>query len=305
MKPSVVSLIMPALLLLGALLGCSRETEVTGPQTGTKPPSAGLPVYSLAVHPLHNPAKLTQAYQPLIEYLNARMNGARMTLEASRDYANFENKYQSRKPEFLLPNPWQTIQAMKVGYHVIAMAGEPGNFKGIFVVRRDSELKRPGDLKGKSVSYPSHTALAACIMPQYFLHSNGINVNKDIVNRYVGSQESSIMNAYLKLTAAAATWPAPWRAFQKEHPQEAAKMKVIWETESLINNSVMVRNDVPAEVAEQVRTLLLGIDKTREGEMILAGMETARFLPSSDGAYDVVRRYISRFEREVRSVEKQ
>jgi phosphonate transport system substrate-binding protein len=291
-------------LLFGTLSGCSREPEGRGPQFGTKPQPGGVPVYHLAVYPSLNPAKLMQAYQPLIDYLNGRLQGARLALEASRDYAKFEEKYRARRPEFLLPNPWQTLQAMKVGYRVIAMAGEPQDFKGIFVVRRDSSLKRPADLKGKSVSYPSPTALAACIMPQYFLHNHGINVNADIENRYVGSQESSIMNAYLRLTAAGATWPPPWRAFQKDQPREAAELKVIWETESLVNNSVMVRGDVPLEVAQQVRVLLLGLDGTKEGKSILAGMETARFLPASDQEYDVVRRYVSRFEREVRPVEK-
>jgi len=290
--------------LLSTLPGCRPEPEAKGPQFGTKPPSAGLPVYYLTVHPLHNPAKLIQVYQPLIDYLNVRLHGARLTLETSRDYANFENKYQARKPEFLLPNPWQTLQAEKVGYRVIAMAGEPLDFKGIFVVRRDSTLKNPIDLKGKTVSYPSPTALAACIMPQYFLHSHGINVNKDILNRYVGSQESSIMNAYLGKSAAGVTWPPPWRAFQKEHPKETAELKIIWETEPLVNNSVMVRDDVPAQVAEQVRELLIGVDGTTEGRAILTGMETARFLPASNKEYDVVRRYISRFETDVRPVVK-
>jgi len=297
-------IIVALILLLGVLPGCSWEPEGKGPQFGAKPSSPGAPVYHLAVHPLHNPAKLMQAYQPLIDYLNGRLQGARLSLEASRDYANFEEKYHARKIEFLLPNPWQTLQAMKVGYHVIAMAGEPRDFKGIFVVRKDSSLKRPADLKGKSVSYPSPTALAACIMPQYFLHTHGINVNADIENRYVGSQESSIMNVYVGQTAAGATWPPPWRAFQKEHPREAAELKVIWATESLVNNSVMVRNDVPVPVGEQVRALLLGLDRTAEGKSILAGMETARFRPASDGDYDVVRRYVSRFEGEVRPVEK-
>jgi phosphonate transport system substrate-binding protein len=111
------------------------------------------------------------------------------------------------------------------------------------------------------------------------------------------------MNVYLRLTAAGATWPPPWRAFQKDQPREAAELKIIWETETLVNNSVMVRNDVPAQVREQIRALLLGLDGTKEGKTILAGMETARFLPASDQDYDVVRRYVSRFEREVRPVE--
>lgn len=66
----------------------------------------------------------------------------------------------------------------------------------------------------------------------------------------------------------------------------------------------MVRGDVPEQVGEQVRALLLGLDGTKEGESVLAGMETARFLPASDQDYDAVRRYVSRFESEVRPVEK-
>jgi phosphonate transport system substrate-binding protein len=119
------ALICLLLLLLAALLGCNEEPEDKGPRFGEQPPSADAPVYRLAVHPLHNPATLVQAYQPLVDFLNGKLRGARLTLEASRDYANFEEKYQARKPAFLLPNPWQTLQAMRVGYQVIAMAGEP------------------------------------------------------------------------------------------------------------------------------------------------------------------------------------
>lgn len=289
-------------LVAALLFGCSREPEGSGPQFGAAQSLPSQTVYNFAVHPLHNPAKLIEAYQPLVDYLNTHLQEGRLELEASRDYASFEEKYARRGPEFLLPNPLQSLQAMEAGYRVIAMAGEPADFTGIFVVRKDSGLKVPTDLKGKAVSYPSATALAACIMPQYFLHTHGVDVNEDIDNQYVGSQESSIMNAYLGLTAAGATWPTPWRAFQKEHPEEAAQLMVIWETEPLINNSVMVRDDVLPEVADKVTELLLGLDETEEGISILSGMETAHFLPATDMDYEVVRDYVARFEVEVRQV---
>ncbi len=301
MKRNATSIVALALLLLG--LGCEQEPQTPGPKYGVASPDTAA-AYHFAVHPLHNPTKLTQAYQPLIDYLNANLKGARLSLEASRDYANFEEKYQGRKPEFLLPNPWQTLQAMKAGYSVIAMAGEPQDFKGIFIVRKDSDIREPSDLKGKAVSYPSPTALAACIMPQSFLHTQGVNINTDIENQYVGSQESSIMNVYLQKTVAGATWPPPWRAFQKEHPAEAAELKVLWETEPLINNSVMIRDDIPAAIRQQVQTLLVGLHESEQGKTILAGMETARFIAATDRDYEVVRAYVERFEREVRAVEK-
>lgn len=292
-----------SIALGGVLAACDRGPEAEGPRYYAAQSPRAVPLYRFAVHPLHNPQKLAEAYQPLIDYLNRRVEGARFELEASRDYQAYEVKFRARGPEFLLPNPWHTLEAMKAGYGVIAMAGDAEDFKGLIVVRKDSGIRTPADLKGKVVSYPSHTALAACVMPQYFLHAHGIDVNKDIVNHYVGSQESSIMNAYLGESAAAATWPPPWRLFQRDHPKEAAELKVMWETPSLMNNSVMARDDVPPAVRDQVRRLLTGLDREPAGHAILAGMETARFHPSDDAAYHRVREYVARFEKEVRPVE--
>jgi phosphonate transport system substrate-binding protein len=290
------------LALLAAVPACKPSPRGNEPRYGDAPTTTAAVAHYFAVHPLHNPVKLAQAYQPLLDYLNAKRKDYRFTLEASRDYDDFERKYQARQPDILLPNPWQTLQAMNAGYSVIAMAGEPGDFKGLFIVRKDGGIRTPADLKGKAVSYPSPTALAACIMPQAFLHARGLDVNRDIENRYVGSQESSILNVYLKNTAAGATWPPPWRAFLKDHPREAAALAVAWETESLINNSVMVRDDLPAPTREQLQQDLTGLHETVQGRAILAGMETARFLPASNRDYDVVRAYMERFERDVRKV---
>ncbi len=282
---------------------CKQEPTYKGPQIGDYPLTQATKTYHFAIHPLHNPAKLVEEYQPLMNYLSERIEGITFKTEASRDYGRFEEKYKSRKDEFILPNPWQTIQAMDNGYNVIAMAGESKDFKGIFIVRKDGIINKPINLKGSAVSYPSPTALAACIMPQYFLHTSGINVSKDIENKYVGSQESSIMNVYLKKSTVGATWPPPWRSFQKDHPKEASALEVIWETKSLINNSVMVRDNVPNKIKDQVSILLNGLHTSKQGREILVGMETARFYIATNKSYDTVKNYIKRFEREVRKIE--
>lgn len=111
------------------------------------------------------------------------------------------------------------------------------------------------------------------------------------------------MNVFLKQAAAGATWPPPWRAFQKDHPEQAAELMVAWETAPLVNNSVMVRDDVSPTVAATVRKALLALDATPAGRNILAGTETARFLPATDDSYAVVGRFVREFERRVRRVE--
>jgi phosphonate transport system substrate-binding protein len=285
------------------LTACEQKTTDHTLQYNTSPNHNGVIIYRLAIHPLHNPQKLFEAYQPLVDYLNSELQYIKIELEASRDYQTFEKKLRAREPELLLPNPWQTLQAMDSGYHVIGMAGDSDDFKGIFIVRKDTDIIEPPQLEGKRVSYPAPTALAAAIMPQYFLYSNGIDINQDIENVYVGSQESSIMNVFLGNVTVGATWPPSWRLFQKDNPEQAKELKVVWQTPPLINNSVMIRDDVPDEMSKKIQSLLITLSDSGHGQVILTGMETARITSENDEDYNVVRTYIKNFEDKVRPVE--
>jgi phosphonate transport system substrate-binding protein len=285
------------------LAACEQKKTDNTLQYSTSPNDNAVITYRLAILPLYNPQKLFEAYQPLVDYLNSELQYIKIELEASRDYPTFEKKFRARQPELLLPNPWQTLQAIDCGYHVIGMAGDADDFKGIFIVRKDTDIIDPPQLKGKRVSYPAPTALAAAIMPQYFLYTHGIDINQDIENVYVGSQESSIMNVYLGNVTVSATWPPSWRALKKDNPEQAKQLKVVWQTPSLINNSVMIRDDVPDEISKKIQSLLINLADSKHGQVILTGMETARITSANDEDYDVVRTYIKNFEDKVRPVE--
>ena len=285
------------------LAACEQKKTDNTLQYSTSPNDNAVITYRLAILPLYNPQKLFEAYQPLVDYLNSELQYINIELEASRDYRTFEKKFRARRPELLLANPWQTIQAIDCGYHVIGMAGDADDFKGIFIVRKDTDIIDPPQLKGKRVSYPAPTALAAAIMPQYFLYTHGIDINQDIENVYVGSQESSIMNVYLGNVTVSATWPPSWRALKKDNPEQAKQLKVVWQTPSLINNSVMIRDDVPDEISKKIQSLLINLGDSKHGQVILTGMETARITSANDEDYDVVRTYIKNFEDKVRPVE--
>lgn len=274
-------------------------TESYRPAFSDTPP-AGARTMILGVHPLHNPQRLFEVYQPLVDRINRELPEIRLRLEASRNYAQFEKKLAARHFHFALPNPYQTVTSRQFGYRVFGKMGDDHNFRGIFIVRRDGGIGQPADLKGKAVSYPAPTALAATMMPQWFLHQAGIDVRREVQNQYVGTQESSIMNVYLGKTVAGATWPPPWLAFAREHPDMAAQLEVKWETPALVNNSLMARDDIPPELVAKVRDILVGLDRTEEGRAILARMELSRFEAADDGAYQPVAEFLERFEREVR-----
>jgi len=287
-----------------ALVACGQneESKPAGPQFSAGGPQVGKE-YVFAIHPLHNPVRLFEIYGPIIDYLNRNIPDARFRLEASRNYEEFDKKLYGRELDFALPNPYQTLNSLKHGYYVIAKMGDDYKFTGILLVRRDSGIKEVTDLKGKKVSYPARTALAATMMPQYFLHTHGVDINRDIENLYVGSQESSIMNVYLGNVAAGATWPLPWEAFQKEHPDMARDLELKWETEPLINNGVVAKDDVPPALAQRVAQLLDTLHTTAEGRAILARMPLSRFELADDNRYRVIEDFLRTFNKEVRPLD--
>jgi len=292
--------VIVATLLLGA---CQSGDGTEYTPTFAPAVATSEPVYVFGVHPLHNPQRLHEVFGPLMAYLSANVEDARFRLEASRNYAAYDEKLYARQFHFALPNPYQTINAVKQGYRVFGKMGDDDNFRGIILVRRDSGIREVSDLRGKAVSYPAPSALAATMLPQYFLHSHGIDVMHDIDNRYVGSQESSIMNVYLGDVAAGATWPQPWRALSRERPELAKVLDVKWQTDSLPNNGLVVLPEVPEAVVAQVGRLLFSLHESPEGRRLLAPMELSRFEPADDATYAPVREFIRRFSAEVRPVE--
>jgi len=256
--------------------------------------------YIFGVHPLHNPKQLQAIYDPLVDYLNQHIKAVHFRLEASRNYATYDEKIYANKFHFTLPNPYQTIIAAEHGYRIFAKMGDDENFRGLIVTRKDSPLKSLADLKGKKISYPAPTALAATMMPQYFLHKNGINVIDDIETTYVGSQESSLMTTYLNKVAAGAVWPLSWKNFVTEHPEMANQLEIKWQTAPLPNNGVVVRDDIPEKLVKHVKKLLLSLHTHEAGREILARMPLSKFESANYESYQPVRDFVRVFTQEIR-----
>ena len=291
------------LFLLITLSACNKNEQADyAPEYSSQSLLEEEKEFIIGIHPLHNPKRLHEIFGPIADFLTENIIGVRFKIEASRNYASFDKKLYARKFHFSLPNPFQTINALKHGYTVFAKMGDDKNFRGIFLVRKDSGIKEVLDLKGKAVSFPAPTALAATMMPQYYLQTHGLNVMKDIDIRYVGSQESSIMNVMLGNTMAGATWPPPWRALSKERPKLAKELKVIWQTNSLPNNSLIVRNDIDSNISMQVKDLFLNLHNHKKGRFWLEKMELSHFEQATNKTYQPVLEFLDRFTTTVRPV---
>jgi len=301
-RTTLVYLII-GLSVLSSISGCDRSTsEGYQPAYSASSPSSDK-VYIFGVHPQRNPKKLREVFGPMVNYLNQQLPDVHFIFEASRNFQSFDKKVDQRHFDFVLPNPYGTLRAIDMGYHVFGQMGNQGDLRGLILVRNNSNIHTVADLRGKAISFPGPTALAATIMPKYFLYEHGLNVKTDIQPRYVGSMESSLLNIQMGAVAAGTAYPPAWRMFQQQQPALASELKVIWKTQSLPDNSLMARDDIPTELVSRVAKTLFNMRQTTEGQIVLDNMDLTAFIPADNGTYRPVRVFITQYESQIGPVD--
>lgn len=283
------------LLALAAACGWS-VTGLAEPRYQTSAPVPGK-AYLFVVYQPDSALHLLETFGPLIDQLNRSIKVASFQLETSPDYDEFARKMAERQFDFALANPRQTLDSLHHGYHVIAKMADDPRYTSIILVRRDSGIRQVNDLIGKKVAYPNRNCLRGTILPQYYLQTHGLDVNRDIENLYVGSHESAIMNVYLGNVAAAGVKRPAWERYQYEHPEQAKELVAQWETGPLINPAVVARDDVPPELAARVARVLVSLDTTEEGRAILERIPISRFEPADNSRYRSIENFLRRVEQ--------
>lgn len=308
-SPSYRSWLLPlyAVLMLGGFLFSMMTTpdndKANYPEYGNHSVCAqeGV-VYRFAVHPLYNPRRLFSVFIRMMDKINSQACGFKVRLVASRNYQSFEARTRKNDFEITLSNPSQALQAVKHGYRIIGKMGDDSQFCGIIFARRDSGITDITDLKGKVLAFPSPTALAATMMPLYYLHNRGLDI-KDTDMHFVGSQESVIMNVVLGNADVGATWPMPWQLLMRERPEFNNILKILWKTPPLVNNAILVRDDMPEKDARIIMDALVDLVNSPDGREILHELTLSRFERCTVSAYQPVvtflKDYISTFPKEL------
>ncbi|HEY8269547.1 MAG TPA: PhnD/SsuA/transferrin family substrate-binding protein [Pseudobdellovibrionaceae bacterium] len=283
--------------ILVIFAACTENNNQPGyrPSFQSQPLNTQRKEYLFGIHPLYNPQRMLEIFGPLMDILSQEIPEIQFSLEASRNYADYDQKISSRKFHLALPNPYQTIKSFKYGYRVMAKMGDDKDFRGIILVRKDSNIKTLLDLKGKKVNFPAVTALAASIMPQYYMQTHGLDVKKDIKVGYVGSQESAILSAFNKEVAAGVTWPLPWKTLSQARPELLKEMIILAETEPLLNNSLIVRDDIEPEIIEKVKNVLIHLHENERGRKILRKLELSKFENATNGTYKPVQDFMKKY----------
>lgn len=257
-------------------------------------------VFIFGPHPYSNPQDVFEDYEPIMRYLEHKLPGTHFQIETSKNYADYEEKLVAQRFHFSLPNPYQTVFSLEHGYRVIAKMTPDEDFRGLIVARTDKNLRSAHDLSGKTLCFPSATAVAATMLPLLYLQeTQGIAVTKDLQIRYVGSQFSSLLNAHTGDADACGTSVRFWRTWSKENPYKAMQMRVILKTEPLPHNAIVARNDIDPKLAQQVASVLAGMDKDKELDQQQFDVGQQHFELAGNATYKPMQDFLRRYDKAI------
>jgi phosphonate transport system substrate-binding protein len=269
-------------------------------EPGYKPTGAAVKanVFVFGPHPYSNPQDVFADYEPIMRYLERKLPGTHFEIETSKNYAEYEAKLAAQRFHFSLPNPYQTVFSLEHGYRVIAKMTPDDDFRGLIVTRVDNKIRSAQDLSGKTLCFPSATAVAATMLPLLYLQEvQHISVKQDIHINYVGSQFSSMLNAYTGDAAACGTSTRFWRNWSQENPDKAKQMRVLWKTEALPHNAFIARTDVDPKLAQKVASVLAGMDKDKELDQLQFKVGQQHFEPASNASYKPMQHFLIRYDQ--------
>lgn len=287
----------PALILLV----CLFFTGIAQADSGYKPSGIYTQenVFIFGPHPYSNPQDVFKDYEPIMRYLERKLPGTRFQIETSKDYVDYEEKLAAQRFHFSLPNPYQTIFSLEHGYRVIAKMTPDDDFRGLIVARTDKHIRSAHDLSGKTLCFPSATAVAATMLPLLYLQEIQGLAAKDIKLQYVGSQFSTMLTAFTGDVAACGTTVRFWRNWSKENPDKAKHMRVLWKTKALPHNAIISRSDVDPKLAQQLASVLAGMDKDQDLDQTQFKLDQQHFELGSNTSYKPMRDFLLRYDQAI------
>lgn len=281
------------LLVLGLMSSCFSE--------GYKPTGniQKEEVFIFGVHPYANPQTLFADYEPIVKYLEQKIPNTKFKLEASKDYADYEDKLANKKFHFSLPNPYQTLLGIENDYKVIAKMTPDEDFGGLIIKRKDSKINSFNDLKNKSICFVSPSAVAATMLPLMFLHDKGVDTAKDLKIKYVGSQDSTILNAKSGECDVSGSTVRFFRSWSKKNPELAKDIVILWETEPFIHNAIIARGDVDKNIAKKVADALVGLSKDSSVDQSQFKKEQQFFELATNKTYDKASKFFKKYDKAI------
>ncbi len=172
------------------------------------------------------------------------------------------------------------------------------SYRGQFVARADSDIKKIEDIAGKTIAYTDVASTSGYIYPSAILHQNGIETSKEI---FAGGHPQAILAVYNGNVDVGCTYWSPIdktgipqdarRSVLKTLPDVMEVVVPIGFTEWIPNDTVTFREKFDETMKQNLITGMLKLVDTEQGRKVMDKLYNIDgLIKAKNSDYDVVRK---------------
>lgn len=156
----------------------------------------------------------------------------------------------------------------KYGVEVRLVTVRFGNpyYKAQIIAQAGSAINSLADLKGKRFAYVDANSTSGYLFPRVGLKKAGFDPDKLFGQTiFAGSHNNVVLAVYQGRVDAGAVFEDARATVQKTMPDVMQKVKVIWKSDPIPNDTVSFRGDLPADIKDRVTKALLRFSQQPAG----------------------------------------
>lgn len=289
---------MPIVLLSGFFLisqfiGCSNKEDIKKVDLNRVESIKDQPQDPLRIRiglvPEEDIRRMAQRYQPLVEYLSGKIN-QKVVLVFLDSYGEICDKFIYKQLDAAFFGSFSySLTHVKAGVEPIARPDYDGvsTYRGLIVVRPDSNINSVSDMKGKRLALVHRATYAGYLYPLYYFKKHEVENLQDHFSKviYAGSHDKAIYSLLRGEVDVAAPKDLVYQRIIKENPGLEKKLVILSASGPVPSNTLCVRKDIDAALKNRLKEILLNLDNEPDAAPVLEALGALRFIETKDADY--------------------
>jgi phosphonate transport system substrate-binding protein len=276
------------------LMGCNPEGSTTS-TTNPTPSESTTSTYTekiVIADISNNPAKKIKRYQPLADYLATRLNEFEIgvgEVQVASDMPTMIQWLKNGEVDLYFDSPYPAMYITdQSGAKPILRRWKGGqaDYYTVFFTMKDREINSVEDLQGKIVAFDEISSTSGYMLPMAYLQQANLKPQeKSSVNETVAADEIGYIfsdddenTIQWVISGKVDAGAVDIGTFLEIPEANREAMQVLAETDKVARHVVMIQPGMEPEKVEAIKQILLSMDQTEEGKVVLEEFEeTAKF----------------------------
>jgi phosphonate transport system substrate-binding protein len=245
----------------------------------------------LGIHPFLSSTELYKRFSPLADYLSREL-GRPVQIRIESSYESHVNAIGKGKLDIAFMGPASFVKLTKrFGKLPLLAAFETKGsrmFRGVIVVRRDSQIKILSQLRGKKFAFGDVNSTMGHLVPRYMLLNAGVDV------KHLGKADFLTNHDNIALGVLSGNFDAG--ALKEDIYNEYAHqgLRALAVSDPLPDHIFVARAGLPADTVRKVSKIFLSLKDTEDGRVVLSSIQKnlTALVPVRDADYDSLRKLL-------------